>query len=95
MGMSIKRFDNFGKGLEIKFLKKSSYKTKIGGFIGILLGIAILAYGSFEFLKLVTRSDPAIITSKTMIDLNMADHVSLREKGFHLMGTIFKVLKNE
>lgn len=91
----IKQFDDFGQGLEVKFQQKSNYQTKLGGLIGLCILISVTGYCLTELVSMSTRSSPDIITSKTMIDLNSAPHVSLDKKGFSLMGTIFKIEGNE
>ena len=78
-------FDTYGTGLPILFKGSDVFKTKLGGFIKILINILVFIYALNKIRQLWLLEDASILTISKLVDLNKADHLNLVDNDFDLM----------
>jgi len=81
----MKRFDIFGKALQVKFQGADQYQTKVGGFISILVCLVMVSYGSQKVVKLVTRGDPEITFTHKFLNMRKTKLMNLGENRFNMI----------
>jgi len=84
------RFDTYGSGLNILFNGSDVFKTKLGGFIKVIVNILVFTYAIGKIQQLWLREDPLIQTISKLVKLNETEHLNLADNDFDLVAMIME-----
>lgn len=75
--------DMFGYPVTLNFNKQGdTWTTSLGGFISLLLKIALFGFFGFKAYRLIFKLDNSISTSVSLTDFKEVGEVSIKDTGF-------------
>ena len=86
----LRSLDSFGEAPKLLYKGEDTYKTKLGGFISLLIKIFLLVYLAIKVKSLVLREAPTINTTDKFVDTrNDETRYDIKNYDFSLVALVF------